>query len=244
MPGYILSNGIQLNYTIDCFGFATIHSAVMPEIIPDSISIPARIDGCAVDALSDDCFKESPLKRIELPDTLRYIGNDAFFRSKIEQITLPKYLVSLGSWCFAHCYNLKSVAFKDGITLIPNNCFRGCISLKNVRLPKTLDFIAYGAFCGCENLENIIIPKNVDTIAHQAFYSCGLKSISILGNTITFYDDTFSNNSNVIIRCNKNSSIDKEFKWLFPENFIKKYTVAKIDSFLNNIADSENTQEK
>lgn len=244
MPGYILPNNVQLNYTVDYLGLVTIHSAIIPETNPNSISIPAQIDGYNVDALSDDCFKGSPFKKIELPDTLRYIGNDAFSKSSIEEITLPKHLVVLGSNCFSFCHNLKNINIKEGLTRIPTSCFQECASLKNINLPKSLEFIAFGSFSGCYGLENVIIPKNIDTIASTAFYSCGLRSVTFLGEDTNLYINAFEKNPNMMVKCIKGSTVDKNFNSWFPENCTKRYAISDIGAFLNDIIKIENTQEK
>lgn len=244
MPGYVLSNGAHLNYTFDKAGLITIHSVVLPEPAPASISIPSQIDNMMVDEIADDCFRCSPLLKIELPDTVRYIGNNAFCSSSIKEIILPKHLVSLDSFAFAYCANLTDVVFRGGPKRIAHGCFQECLSLKNVRFSNGLEFIAHAAFMGCSSLKHITFPKSVDTISNDAFSFCGLKTISFLGDTVSLFNRTFHENPKFTVHCVKGSPIDKHFDLIFPCGSIKRCGFSDIGSFLEDIEDENKIKNK
>lgn len=76
------------------------------------------------------------IKSISLPDTLRYIGSDAFLNTGIEEIKLPEGLLTIGM-----------NAFRDS-------------SLKSITIPKSVKNIEKWAFMGCKSLECIIFEGN------------------------------------------------------------------------------------
>lgn len=77
--------------------------------------------------ISDAMFSKcTSLKRIELPGSLKTIGEKAFEESGLEEVRIP-----------------------EGVTSIGENAFDNCKNLKTVFLPKSLKKIGTGAFwCG------------------------------------------------------------------------------------------------
>lgn len=244
MPGYVLSNGAYLNYTFDRTGLITIYSVVLREPAPTSISIPSQIDNMMVDVIADNCFRGSPLLKIELPDTVRHIGNCAFYNSSIQEIVLPKCLVSLDSFAFAYCNNLTDAIFRGGPKQISHGCFQKCLSLKNIHFSNDLEFIASAAFMGCSNLKHITFPKSVNTISNNAFSFCGLETISILGETVSVFGRTFHENPKFTVHCVKGSPMDRNFDSIFPCGSIKKCGFSDISCFLEDIADENKIKNK
>ena len=87
------------------------------------------------------------VREIEIPDKVRNIGAQAFYRcDKIERVYIP-----------------------DGVETISNWAFSRCTSLNNVVLPKTLRNIELGAFSYCQSLNRITIPASVRYIDNDAF---------------------------------------------------------------------------
>lgn len=76
------------------------------------------------------------ISSIKLPDTLRYIGADAFSNTGIEEIKLPEGLMTIGM-----------NAFRDS-------------ALKSITIPKSVKSIDKWAFMGCKALECIIFEGN------------------------------------------------------------------------------------
>ena len=86
--------------------------------------------------------------------TVVRIGSSAFSNSKIEKVTIPSSVYTIG-------YS----AFKD------------CLILNEVNLSEGLKSIDYAAFMGCEALEEISIPSSVSGIYTLAFWNTGLKKL-------------------------------------------------------------------
>ena len=76
----------------------------------------SRIDGMNVTAIAEGAFQEKKrLRKVELPDTLREIGEKAFYESGIESIALPESVEKVGKEAFSHCYSLTEVQAGDHI---------------------------------------------------------------------------------------------------------------------------------
>ena len=111
----------------------------------------------------------------------------------LKSLVIPEQVV-LGSSCFAHCCDLKTVVIKSnsnipngafkgceklekviiekGVERIGTEAFNGCSSLKEASLPSSLKVIGLNAFYGCSSLKEIIIPKGIESIEIRAFMKC------------------------------------------------------------------------
>ena len=125
-----------------------------------------------------------------LPETLTTIKKQAFYKSGIEQITLPASLVFIsssnhtigesafaeskqlrevtmlgaalvGQKIFQNCTSLETVVLSGELDKIPNYTFDGCKALKNITLPSTLTSIGIEAFKGCTSIESVVLPASV-----------------------------------------------------------------------------------
>ena len=85
--------------------------------------------------------------KVILPDNVTAIGDGAFYRSTLTEITLP-----------------------DGITSVGNRAFRGCSSLSAITLPEGTISIGEEAFCNCRSLSHITVPDSVINVGENAFH--------------------------------------------------------------------------
>jgi len=120
-------------------------------------------------------------KDIVIPATIKgvkvtKIGNDAFFYSQIESVTIPGSIKSIGECAFQQCENLKSVTIQDGVETIEKKAFVFCKNLETVTIPDSVTTIGEGAFYSCPLLTNITLPKNIKEISNRLFQ--GAKSLT------------------------------------------------------------------
>lgn len=81
-----------------------------------------------------EAFKDSKIKTITLPDSIKEIGRDAFKNCiALESINLPASLEMINSSAFNECSNLKEIIIPDSLTSVDFEMwgteFRGCSSL-------------------------------------------------------------------------------------------------------------------
>jgi len=106
-----------------------------------------------------------------LPNTLLYLGGDAFFRCGFSgSLVLPSSLLSLGG-AFGECSRISGdIIIPEGITFIEGGTFNNCSNISGVILPSTLDVIQGDAFRNCFSLNKIICYSNQPpTISEETF---------------------------------------------------------------------------
>ncbi len=105
----------------------------------DSVEIPEKIEGKPVVSIEDNAFANQPFKTLQLPDSLKEIGDCAF----------------------VNCTGLESVILPEGLKTVGMRAFEGCLSLLSVKLPESLESIGDMAFKNCSVLVDINVPSGV-----------------------------------------------------------------------------------
>lgn len=133
-------------------------------------------------AIDDQAFWNCySLTGIALPESLAFIGKDAFNCSGLNSIILPEGLTTISGSAFFNC-DLTSIEIPESVTTIGDNAFCDCSSLASVTFVQNSQLITIGssAFSLCRSLTGITIPEGVTTIGNSAFYGCSsLTSITI-----------------------------------------------------------------
>lgn len=106
---------------------------------------------CETKIIRDLAFWYCPKKQVLIPNTIRYVGNNAFKSSKINEIVIPSNVSFIGAECFKNCADLKSVELSNGINYIGPEAFMNCPSLTHLFIPKSVEQIWYSAFATSTN---------------------------------------------------------------------------------------------
>mgnify|MGYP002523496160 CR=1 FL=1 len=112
-------------------------------------------------AIGRKAFRFNVFKNIEIPDSVQYIGDEAFMdcdNFECERLALPKNLRFMGTRAFRNCNKIKAVVFNDKIKIIHSMAFQNCTSLEWAYIPNNVEEIGSGVFDGCTNLSHIFIP--------------------------------------------------------------------------------------
>lgn len=124
-----------------------------------------------VERVNDGAFLyEDQIISIVLPSGIEIIEGVAFQQSSIETIELPNTLKSIGNTCFIICSLLEEITIPDAVTVIDDKAFSQCSSLKKVILGTQLERIGTNAFNRCSALETILCPDETPaTLGKGAF---------------------------------------------------------------------------
>ena len=118
--------------------------------------------------IQDDAFAESKLEYINLPNSLQTIGDNAFISSNIREIHFPPNITFLGYSAFEACWKLKEINMPDSITRMSSFCFAYCSDLERVKLSANLKQIDMHTFFECYRLKQLEIPESVTYISSDA----------------------------------------------------------------------------
>lgn len=186
-------------------------------------------------SIGPSTFRESRLKQITFPSSVRSIGAQAFAHcTKLETAVLNEGLISMDNYAFAYCgmlkeivipsgiqtmgYNiflecdsLATVTLPDGLTTIPSQFLACCDNLTTVNIPSTVTSIDSGAFNGCGRLTTIILPEGLQTIGQEAFSCCdSLRYIVIPESVETIdwmaFDGNYDHHMNIFLKADRTSS--------------------------------------
>lgn len=108
------------------------------------------------------------VENYEVPKGVRTIGECAFSGMSLKCIILPDSLNFIGKNAFSDCRSLESIVIPQNVDVIREGCFDGCVSLKDVQLPKSVFSIHRHAFTGT-SLKTIEVPDSIQGIAPNAF---------------------------------------------------------------------------
>ncbi len=158
------------------------------------VVIPEKHKGLPVTSIEAQAFSDcSQITNIEIPDSITYIGEDAFAGCSIQRDEYES-VYYIGKWVFGydrsstHIYirngtlGIMNNAFRDGdlieviipssVVEIGDNAFSGCDKLTNVKMNYGLRRIGKRAFEGCSKLDHFYMPSTVTEVGEYAFYNC------------------------------------------------------------------------
>ena len=130
----------------------------------------------------------SLVSEVVLPNTINYVGECAFFNTKITSVTFKGTNlgtgVTIGKYAFRGCLALETLNLESGsrITAISEGAFYGCTALSAVSLPASLKTIGKDAFRGCTGIKTLAFAENGATLTFEesAFAGCtGLTRIEL-----------------------------------------------------------------
>ncbi len=87
-------------------------------------------------------------KNTTIPNSVKYIGDGAFYGSGLTSVTIPNSITRIGDSAFSNCSELTSVTIANSVTSFGFCVFNECSSLS------CLTLIGQGAFAGIKNYDN------------------------------------------------------------------------------------------
>ena len=146
--------------------------------------------------INDETFKKytycKKIESITLSNNLKVIGNRAFMNlSKLRRIEFPNSLETIGEEAFAKCLKIDSLSFGNNVKEIKDKAFYELKNLKEVSLPNSLTKLSKGIFSNCIALKRVELPKGIRVINEEAFANCEVLSSINLDNIIEIGKSAF-----------------------------------------------------
>lgn len=102
----------------------------------------------SVKTIGESAFSGSGLQSIRLPGGLQRIAEYCFYGASLTEITVPNSVRTIDSHAFARCGHLEKVVLPDGLRNIESGAFENCTRLRSIRLPPQTS-VSGGAFDFC-----------------------------------------------------------------------------------------------
>ena len=145
----------------------------------------------SVKSIGEYAFCRSSLKNIKLPDSVINIGIAAFSYTAIDTIEIPNSITRISPQMFYYS-RLRSIKIPNSVTTISDLAFYGCDALTSIELPNSIIRIAYEAFERCYNLVNVELSNGIIHIGMRAFFDCyNLNGIEIPSTVVSIGDYAF-----------------------------------------------------
>ena len=145
-----------------------------------------------VETIGNYAFENcSELESVSLPNTLSSMGEAAFRKTALKELTIPGSLKTIPIYAFSGCAELEKLVIESGVEVIASGntsyntgAFQNCTALKEVTIKgDTLESIGVKTFSGCTDLRNVYLPASVETIGSNAFYNCKNAIVWVYANT-------------------------------------------------------------
>lgn len=178
-------------------------------VIPETVR--NRRTTYTVTGVLDAAFTESNYSKITLPDTINYIGSEAFWGSAmLEEVVIPESCVldyfgtdvftgapAEGKFfekdvnvigqnvLYSYTGAEKTFEIPENITILAPACFM-YTGIEEVVFNDYITEIPEFAFCGCRNLKEIEIPDTIYYVGEASFKDCvNLKEVT-LGDEVSY----------------------------------------------------------
>ena len=113
------------------------------------VVIPSKIDGTKVLAISSNAFKKSDvLTSVEIPDTVKEIGEYAFYYcEKLTKVIIGSGVETIGKSAFDSSYSITSLTINgNSLKKISDKAFANVEDVEHIKFPESVEYVGSGAF--------------------------------------------------------------------------------------------------
>ena len=129
-------------------------------------------EGCRI--IADEAFEGCNLEEITIPDSVEYVGKNAFLNTKVmSEANYENGLLAVDNILLDCSKNYEGkVIIPAGVRTIADAAFKNCIHISEIEIPDSVTYIGQGAFTGCARLQKITLGRTVKTIGRNPFDIC------------------------------------------------------------------------
>lgn len=219
IDNYVLPPEASDSSDTSAFSYASENtSELVNPTTPETIVVPASANNgtsnFTVTAVAKTGFRYSLAKKIRLPETVKQIGEEAFYCCKnLEEFVIPYQVTSIPASAFMDClvmvhlyysaytgsgattyYTTGEGGYKTSnstITSIGDHAFTSCKKLTEFSCPSSLREVGASAFQRCESLLTFVFPNpsganDTITIGDYAFADCTALSLCYFDSHVSY----------------------------------------------------------
>ena len=146
--------------------------------------------GSTVRRIPDNFMKGlSLLTSVVIPDSVRYIGTQAFYGTGLTSVTIPTFVDTIRYEAFSNCslsvvnYNATNAVYSEGNVFVPSYHFNGGnrifdVNSQILNIGSNVHSLPYGIFSDMQ-ITSVILPDSLLGIGNGAFTGTNLESINI-----------------------------------------------------------------
>lgn len=127
--------------------------------------------------IDESAFCRSSFRNIDIPSSLKVIGEKAFFDGHLREVKLNEGLVAIDISAFSK-NPLEKINFPSSLKVISANAFMET-NLKEVKLNEGLEFLGPHTFDNCEELTSVSLPSSLKYVAKSPLIECIFKGDKI-----------------------------------------------------------------
>lgn len=162
---------------------------------------------------------------VEIPEGVTKIGDYAFACNIFKGYIIPDSVVEVGEYAFYDNENMKEIDLPDSIKILGEGVLSACSSLTTVHLPDNPNITELNStFSACTSLQKVTIPESV-TVLVDTFSSCSkLEEVDIPENLTTVGEEAFMGCDmlRTMVLPNTVTTIAKHAFWM---SGIRQYTI-------------------
>lgn len=125
-----------------------------------------------VQYIDDRAFIGCPIKDLQFPESIEYIGRASFGVNLTKTLCIPEKMIEVMPGTFYGNEVMDEIVWPSHIFKIGYEAFHGCPNLKTLDLPNDICIIDSVAFYFCTGLTKVLLPANLQRLGLGAFGSC------------------------------------------------------------------------
>ena len=125
------------------------------------------------------------VKDILIEEGITYIGDWAFYRVCVDEITVPEGVEATGIFCFRYSPTLKELTLPDSLKVLDDYAISRNYELEVVNIGNSLETVGTAGFNNNPSLKQIILPDTCTTINKQlspAYASIDYSKVGLMEN--------------------------------------------------------------
>lgn len=157
----------------------------IPEYTFDCCKKLTKVEfGRNVETIGAYAFSGTAIKKIEIPDSVDSVGDNAFSNcKKLNTLKLSKNIETIPKHIASNTPKLKAIVIKKGTKTIAKEAFYK-VGAVEIKLPESVTEIKSCAFLKAKNLKSIVIPNKVTAIKDDTFRGCQKLETVKIGSSV------------------------------------------------------------